>query len=108
MGKQTQRKGAKVKKAQLETLRELIAEHLKRNGVIESLQSGGGMPEVDERNACSQDWTAVLATELADLMEQLRYDESDPLVNAAIRKDLAAIIATCEAWDKQLTAEDAQ
>ena len=94
------------KKTKIPTLRALVAQQ--KSWVAEGLQLCGDFPDCNERIAVSVDWTHVLMVRLTDVIEQTRFDESDPLVNQALRRQLANIVATVEAWDKQLCEEDSK
>ena len=74
------------------------------NCVAEVLQLWGDFPQGSD-NPCSQDWQHVLHEHTNGLFEQLRFDESDPVVIRAIRLRLARIAATCAAWDNAIMGE---
>lgn len=86
-----------------QTFAERIEEQSKR--IIERLQFFGDLPQVDERTACQQDWQALLMQSIADIFEHCRLDESDPLVQEGLLKDLALLSAVCREWAKQMEAE---
>lgn len=98
------RAAKKTKRApKLESFRDLV--DAQRNSVAEALQLFGDFPDCTEAHACELDWQHVLMTRLTDAFEQTRLDLSDPVVSMTLRRHLAQIVATCEAWDKQLTSE---
>lgn len=72
-----------------------------RKAVNEALDAGG-RTQVDENTAEPLDWIRVLMENTADIALECRYDLSDPETNAAVRRRLAELVATCQAWDAQL------
>ena len=94
----------KKKRAQKpESFRDLVDEQANR--VAETLQLFGGFPGCTEDIAREVDWMHALMTRMTDAMEQARFDLCDPVVSMTLRRHLAQIVATCEAWDKQLTID---
>lgn len=84
--------------------RSLVRKHSHR--VNEVLQLWGDFPECETRTADASDWLHVLMERMTELCEHCRMDECDPEVSRALRNSLSHIVATCEAWDKRLIAED--
>lgn len=88
------------------TFRALVKQEESR--VTEALQLGGDFPQCTNDNAISQDWQHILVEATGALFEQLRFDESDPVVIRVMRLKLAQIAAICEAWDKSIMGEEAK
>ena len=102
-GKRKSGKAERLKNAR--AFRALVKEQAQRGETLAALQLWGDFPDHTARNAISQDWQHVLMSQLTDVFEQVRLDESDPLVVGILLKDLARLVATCEAWAAELEAE---
>lgn len=76
-----------------------------RNEVHAAMQLWGDFPECNPKHCCSLDWLHVLQTNLTDLMEHARREDTLEGEQRAMRRKLATIIAACEMWDKQLEDE---
>lgn len=87
------------------SFRELVQEQ--RASVLEGLQLFGDFPECGETNAVEIDWLHVLLTRLTDAAEASRLRSVDETKNRSLRRELAKIVATCEAWEQQLEKEAA-
>lgn len=77
-----------------------------RNSVHEVLQLWGSFPDCSPKHSCELDWIHVLLSQTTDLIEHVRLlsapDYNEVKERKLMRKRLAQIIATCEAWDRQL------
>lgn len=77
-----------------------------RSTVEEHLQLWGSFPECTAKHSCELDWVHVLLINITDAVEHVRLldtpGRSDREERRLLRNKLARIIATCEAWDKQL------
>lgn len=86
------------------TLAEMVERE--RNEVHAALQLWGEFPECNPKCACELDWIFVLQSQLTDVTEHARLidtpDRSHRQERYILRKHLARIIATCEAWEKEL------
>jgi hypothetical protein len=76
-----------------------------RNEVHAAMQLWGDFPECNPKHCCSLDWLHVLQSNLTDLMEHARREDTLEGEQRAMRRKLATIIAACVMWDKQLEDE---
>jgi len=74
-----------------------------RSTVDEVLQCFGDMPQITRNYSCDMDWLHVLQTHQTDLIEASRMVEGDYGRIAKMRRKLACIVATCEAWERRLS-----
>lgn len=93
-----------AKRPKRASLAELV--NSERNETHAALQLWGEFPECGPKHARDLDWLHVLQSQLTDVMEHARL-ASDPEhaereEYRILRRCLAGIVATCEAWDKQL------
>jgi hypothetical protein len=70
--------------------------------VVEALQAGGHIPDVDPFTAEPIDWIRILHETVTELLLDARFELSDPENIRVIRRRLAKTVAICHAWDKQL------
>lgn len=72
-----------------------------RNSVMLLLQLGGNLTTTPDR-ANELDWQHTIVEALASVMEDARFDLSDPVVARGLKRRLAVAASACEMWADQL------